>query len=336
VLETHADAFAISDLSKALRAKMRIASDRAGEDEFVRVFEQALALGRCVAQQADTLDRLMGIKIESYALREVRERVLQSELSEPTLRALLGALDRQAFMPRVSSAFELERISMLDFIQRVHTDDGHGGGRFLPTELEKIGQSGFSGSQPPSKPMPASFNIVGFLYPDKSEFVDSTNRLIDAYKQVVDLPPAQRNARGFDPSAMVATFPEFNQRFLGIWPPMFGKLLLAEDDFRLVKSGTRTLLAIELYRCLHRRPPRSLDELVPDCLNAVPDDPFASSGPLRYLVLPEPDAYGRSYLLYSVGADGVDNGGKEARWPSESLLPQGSGTDFILNDQTSR
>jgi len=62
------------------------------------------------------------------------------------------------------------------------------------------------------------------------------------------------------------------------------------------------MLAVEQYRRTHGAVPDTLDQLVPDLLDAVPVDPFDGL-PLRYAYTP------RDYVIYSIGRDGVDNGG---------------------------
>ena len=62
--------------------------------------------------------------------------------------------------------------------------------------------------------------------------------------------------------------------------------------------------ALRAYKAEHGAYPATLAALVPAYLTASPDDPFASSGPLRYQRL------GKKYLLYSIGPDGKDDGGK--------------------------
>jgi hypothetical protein len=66
-------------------------------------------------------------------------------------------------------------------------------------------------------------------------------------------------------------------------------------------------LAIKWYQAEHEgSPPRTLHELVPKYLPAVPADPFASGGqPLRYVSDPE------RLAVYSVGENGADNDGSE-------------------------
>jgi hypothetical protein len=63
--------------------------------------------------------------------------------------------------------------------------------------------------------------------------------------------------------------------------------------------------AIRAYRARHHQVPSSLGALVPEYLSAIPPDPF-SGGPFKY----RPTADG--YLLYSIGGNGIDDGGQRA------------------------
>jgi hypothetical protein len=93
---------------------------------------------------------------------------------------------------------------------------------------------------------------------------------------------------------------------------MFSRILAPsfEDGLRqmyadvALRRFAATALAIRLYELDHGQRPAALAELVPAYLPAVPLDPFdPNDGPLRYL----PEA--PSPLLYSVGRNGVDEGG---------------------------
>jgi hypothetical protein len=66
-----------------------------------------------------------------------------------------------------------------------------------------------------------------------------------------------------------------------------------------------TEAALRLFHSEHGRWPASLIELVPDLLSKVPTDPF-SGQPLVYRCTED------GYLLYSVGGNGVDDGGQRA------------------------
>ena len=74
-----------------------------------------------------------------------------------------------------------------------------------------------------------------------------------------------------------------------------------------------TAIAIEQYRRQHGRWPDRLEQLVPECLPQLPVDPF-DGRTLRYVVQAD------RYLLYSVGQDGVDNGG-QGEYEPDVVMP---------------
>ena len=77
----------------------------------------------------------------------------------------------------------------------------------------------------------------------------------------------------------------------------------AETKARLV--ALKTALAIERFRLANNNAlPETLDALVPNYCPSPPRDPFDEQ-PLRYKKLP------RGYVVYSIGADGIDNAGAE-------------------------
>jgi hypothetical protein len=79
----------------------------------------------------------------------------------------------------------------------------------------------------------------------------------------------------------------------------------AELKHKTVVAHERLLLvelALRCYTSQQGHPPARLDDLVTNYLSKVPQDPF-SGQPLIYR------AQGTNWLLYSVGSDGVDDGG---------------------------
>lgn len=77
-------------------------------------------------------------------------------------------------------------------------------------------------------------------------------------------------------------------------------------------------LAVERYRLAHGHWPDSLDQLVPMLLSGIPKDPFDGKA-IRYRRL------GDGVAIYSVGPDGIDDGGKAD--PSNPIKP---GTDLVF------
>ena len=92
--------------------------------------------------------------------------------------------------------------------------------------------------------------------------------------------------------------------------PMSGVVIKEAHCFTIIRLAT-TALAVERFRLANGKLPENLNELVPQFLSAVPADPFDGK-PLRYHPLT------KGYVVYSVGQDGHDDGGREkpANWNS--------------------
>ncbi len=78
---------------------------------------------------------------------------------------------------------------------------------------------------------------------------------------------------------------------------------VAVDNGATQKAFLAVALTLRAYWLDHGAYPDDLSYLVPDYLSAVPNDPFAGDAPLRYRI------EGERYMLYSIGPDGVDDGG---------------------------
>ena len=90
---------------------------------------------------------------------------------------------------------------------------------------------------------------------------------------------------------------------------------IADSDYSYNAAMDRLLetrLALRAYRLRNGRYPANLNELVPSYLPQVPIDPFSDNQLLKYR------ADGNMYLLYSIGPDRVDDGGKPVYNPQIS------------------
>lgn len=128
-------------------------------------------------------------------------------------------------------------------------------------------------------------------------------RLMDDFAAAMRLPAGERLKR----------VDELQQRANRERQTLVGSMLLpnwsrairvdAEIAARLLLA--HTALAVERYRLAHAdQLPDTLGSLVPGLLPVVPTDPFDGQS-LRYKKVE------RGYLIYSVGADGLDDGGVE-------------------------
>jgi hypothetical protein len=78
-----------------------------------------------------------------------------------------------------------------------------------------------------------------------------------------------------------------------------GRALAAET----LRNIVMTAIALKRYELQHQHLPNKLEALVPDFLKTLPID-WMDGRPLRY----RPNADG-TFLLYSVGENGIDDGG---------------------------
>jgi hypothetical protein len=91
-----------------------------------------------------------------------------------------------------------------------------------------------------------------------------------------------------------------------------GRMLHRVFAAEVARELAVTALALKRYQLAHTQYPATLSALVPDFLPSLPRDP-ADHQPLRYHLKPD-----GTFLLYSIGEDGVDDDGD----PSPSGTPQ--------------
>lgn len=81
------------------------------------------------------------------------------------------------------------------------------------------------------------------------------------------------------------------------------------------RDATRVMLALESYRTDLGQYPDTLDALVPQFIDQLPPDPHRATESFVYRVVdPQATDPAAAYVLYSIGADRVDDGG---RWPDD-------------------
>jgi hypothetical protein len=95
--------------------------------------------------------------------------------------------------------------------------------------------------------------------------------------------------------------------------------LLVQCRFGFVRTETaatimQTEVALRRYNFDHGSYPNSLRLLIPKYLKKIPVDPFGQGKPLHYNLLDG----GKDFLLYSLGPNLRDDGGKPGKWDTRS------------------
>jgi hypothetical protein len=129
--------------------------------------------------------------------------------------------------------------------------------------------------------------------------------MMDKYIGASDMPYPDRLEVAKQLDLKAAKSSEFERGFAEmLFEDWHGRFVI-EARTRADLLLSETALAIERYRLANQyQLPAALQDLVPAYLTAVAADPFDGK-PLRFNRLP------KGYLIYSIGEDGVDNGGRE-------------------------
>jgi hypothetical protein len=108
--------------------------------------------------------------------------------------------------------------------------------------------------------------------------------------------------------------------------PVFSQARLKEVTCETQDGLLLVTLALHAFHLEHGHYPASLTELAPGYLKRLPDDPFAVQGTFKYLVK------GGSYVLYSVGPDGNDDGGTPIDDPKQATTSSKNARYYIYEN----
>jgi hypothetical protein len=253
--------------------------------------KQGFLISYLVAIATDAL-AVNTVEAIAPALRVAREDAPAPPDSSPTSRAqvhalIAGLLDETALRDSWRWAMWGERLSGLDSTTTVATTPGGLGALGGPALPNPLG--------PLLKPM---FQLDAIFIME----------LCSAYAEAglsTDYHQAMRTAPAFP--AFESSIERSAHMLSRMLLPSFERA--AQMHFLELTSRrlAATALAIRLYEIDRGHRPHSLDELVPGYLPAIPTDPFCPDRtPIGY----RPDA--DPPVLYSVGTDGVDDGGEFA------------------------
>jgi hypothetical protein len=300
-------------LARICAARMTIAREHNDRDSFIAAFEQGLALARIVRHQPFIIDGMVANAVESLMFNQLVD-ALQAPIPPEWLDGVAAAMARQRTDVPITFQLEGERISSTDSIAWVFSNPSRARfGRFSPALAQQFGSFGVS--------TPTSIARLGSFEENARVYTG----IIEAEKLKAASDPWNRPS----PST---TYTPGSLLLIDLLVPSFGRLVGSADQLEAQRRGIITLVALERFRAHRGHVPASLSELIPEFLDKLPLDPW-SGKPFIYKPLAAPDEHGRTYLLYSVGADGKDDGGvsgEQSRKQSGNLTVGPS--DVIINE----
>jgi hypothetical protein len=207
------------------------------------------------------------------------------------------------------------RLAVYDDLQRMYTDDGAGNGRITPDgvryhhDLTKRWHA-TANSATPARPrwaQPASMLTT----PSRQRVRAEYDRLMDAREAELHRPLREVDAEAVHLDDL--RWKRFCSGAMNYIPPTATQVMSSEVGTNWLhiaaerqlglRDGVVSGIALERYWARHARYPESLEALVPQFLPAVPIDRITGDA-LKYRLVD-----GRP-LLYSVGADRDDDGGR--------------------------
>jgi hypothetical protein len=254
-----------------------------------------LRVSEMLAQQPTLISQLVAISLQGIGQAVTWEILQSSQVDDDELKNIQNAWSHLS-SGNAASSYRFERATAVDLMQSPATS-------ILKT---------ISSSHPSSASAGGNLWIqtVAYLWSVFCRPADMST-LIRNYQMLIDALPMTNSSTGWQEAFEVsdrikATLPTLNRSHI-ITKLSLPAVLGTERRFagaEISRTLTVTAIAIERYRLAHSGSlPSTLQVLVPEFLPEIPKDPMDGE-PLRYKREGED-----SFLLYSVGYDGVDDGG---------------------------
>jgi hypothetical protein len=295
----------LKKLAVIVRYKSFLESESGDITNAVFDIENLCGMSQTLDQEPDMIAQLVRIALIAIAENSLEHSVNINCLNESELAGLASAfsqaekpnLMRQALIGELAinaPVFQMVRSRPKSAVELVEGAQQVGGFSTHALDFWLIREPGF-------------FRAIGFWDRDFLFYLNTlgTNIALDNF------PP---------PKSLVAAdnFKKVDET-VGRNNYYLSKMLLAALSSAITKEASsfaclRTsiaAIAVERFRLAYGQLPNTLNELVPQFLSTVPDDPFDGQ-PLRY------HRPAKGYVIYSIGADGHDDGGREkpADWKS--------------------
>lgn len=281
-------------LANLLHPAALLAHDEGDDIAALEHVRELLFLSRGAGDEPFLVSHLVEIGISAMAFQVCQEISPTLQLGkEPAMRdqlrrtiaELLDETDLRAHMRR---AIQGERMVPADTALAVAS------GKMTAAELTAM--LGLGGGA--RGPMPKPADLTSIALADSCIILVEMARVVDA-ASAADLPTALAKMKPWPPAERMDPKKHF---FIAMMLPSLQKSFEHHYSVLAQRRLAATALAIRWYAMDHDDQfPKTLQDLVPAYLPAVPTDPMTAGGPLIYA--PDKD------VLYSVGIDGHDDGG---------------------------
>jgi len=295
---------------------------QAGNGEIDEAWNDVLAvhrLARSIGTGPTLIDGLVAIAIDAIASQGTATLAYHAPLTKEQATRFAGDLEKLPPMPEMVGRLKAERIMFLDAISHF----ARKGPNEFARSIDGLGVGN-------DRPMLAKiFERAGFRAIDWDVILRMGNQCYDRLEAAGSMPPGPKRKAAFnkldeDLNARMQNAKDLKKLTLSLLaakPPRkivsesVGNIMLAlffpalnavfdAETRDLANSRMEpVVLALSAYRAAEGEYPKKLDVLAPEFLAAIPRDPYIGE-PIRY------KRTRKGYVLYCVGPDGEDNGGR--------------------------
>jgi hypothetical protein len=261
-----------------------------------------LGLARSLSKEPVLISQLVRLACQALAVSALEHVINKTDFTDGQLIELSEILADGEDLSAMARTFAGERCAGVSIFK-------------MPAA--KIIQVGGSGSSRLGVPAIALYKFVGLADMDAIMYLDFMND----YMKAIQLPLHERQNAA---NAIDDSFETTNKIHIILHMIMPALSRVTTIDIRTI-AQLRTAqigLAIERYRLATGSLPETLAELLPTYLDAVPKEPFDGKD-LRYKKLEA------GFVVYSIGEDGNDDGGKEKQ-PKKRLSDAPADITFVV------
>jgi len=248
----------------------------------------SFGITRSLAKEPIIVSQLVRVACQALSILVLERAINRTELTDEQLVELGQSITDAEDNSAIAHAFAGERCAVLSVFRD-------------PTSLnpEFFDGDELFGVDIPPAPVLELYKALGLLDKGAIIYLD----LMAGYIEVTQLPEQQRQGAA---EMLDAKFESISgiHVLLHEFMPAFSRVITVDLKVTAQLRTAQAGLAIERYRLAAGKLPDEIADLVPNYLDAVPKDPFDGED-LRYKRLE------MGFVVYSIGEDGSDDGGKE-------------------------
>jgi len=296
-------------LAFSLRWRSRLHAENGRYEEAISDIKTCYLFGRHIkGTKLVLIEQLVGIAIEAIAVENLRDILSEHQIDAAVLATVQKDFEQILASEDFTMSFEGEKMFVYDEIQRCFTEDRFGGGHLYLSRIVNLSDDSDDvlGIILENLSSPEGWGRavkVLFFHPNKQQTREAADRFYAFCETFAQKTPAQIKAEGLGIEKETMKIVGDNL-FLSMLSPALGRAAEMGHRHRTNVEATISILALQRYKADKGSFPDDLQELVTaGYLRELPVDVF-SDKPLVYRKTAE------SFILYSIGEDFEDDGGK--------------------------